>query len=156
MNRIKCTGLVFALTMLALPGCDRQTADRPPTVNLGESACHECGMIISDARFACATVVEAPRGPEARLFDDFNCQAIHEREQPELLIVTRWFCDFTTSEWIRTENAVFLSSTELRTPMASGAAAFSSEAAALNAREQVGGELMDRQALFDTLLGGQK
>ena len=150
---ITCSAITIAL--LAAPGCDRQGADGPPTVNLGESACHECGMIISDARFATATVVEAPRGAEALLFDDFNCQAIHERDHAELQILRRWCRDFNASEWIRAEDAVFLGSTELLTPMASGAAAFSSETSASEAIEQIGGEIMDRRTLFGVLLGEQ-
>lgn len=134
----------FALcaAILLLSGCDEQTADAPPSVRLGDSVCAQCNMIISDARWATATIVNGPRGPESRLFDDFNCQVNHEVEHPDRQILARWSHSHATSEWIRTEKASFLISPSLRTPMGSSIAAFASPSELEAAAAELSGEVM--------------
>jgi len=136
--------LISALltTVLLLVGCSEQAADAPPAVRLGDSVCDQCNMIISDERWATATVVEGPRGPEARLFDDFNCQVNYEIEHPDAEVLARWSHSHTTHDWIRTESAHFLMSPNLRTPMGSKAAAFASAAEAEAAETELDGDVM--------------
>lgn len=120
--------LVLALAItLPLASCDETPDDGPPTVRLAHDLCAECNMIISDERWATATIVEGPRGPEPRLFDDFNCQARYEHNHPDLTILKRWSHDHTSLEWIPTESAVFLGSDSIVSPMGSGMAAHKSE-----------------------------
>lgn len=115
---------------LALVGCGDQSADGPPAVRLGHDVCAECNMIISDARWATATIVPGPRGPEARLFDDFNCQVNFENQHVDAEIIARWSHDYVTGAWLKTEEAHYLFSRHLRTPMGSNAAAFSARSGA--------------------------
>jgi len=133
-----------ALTALLAPlaGCDKQALDGPPTVRLGDSVCEQCNMIISDERWATATIVEGPRGPRALLFDDFNCQVNHEVEHTDLDVLARWSHSHATGEWVRTDAAHFLMSPDLRTPMASGVAAFATREEAEAARAELTGDLM--------------
>ena len=109
--------------------------------------CDQCGMIISDARFATATIVEGPRGAEPLLFDDFNCQINHETEN-DLTVVARWSHDYHDSRWLRSRDAHYLLSPELRTPMASHMAAFAAEADVKRMHEEIGGEIVS----FDEML----
>ncbi|MCW5777376.1 MAG: nitrous oxide reductase accessory protein NosL [Phycisphaeraceae bacterium] len=118
--------MLLASAALGLGACGNQTADGPPAVRLGHDVCAECNMIISDGRWATATIVPGPRGPEPRLFDDFNCQVNFENEHADTEIVARWSRDHATGAWLRTENAQFVFSRDLRTPMGSNAAAFGS------------------------------
>ncbi len=126
-----------------LLGCQPDSADGPPTVRLGESVCDECNMIISDDRWATATIFEGERGPEARLFDDFNCQVNFELQHEELKVITRWSHGYADSAWIRTHEASFVASPALRTPMASGYAAFATKAQAEAFRAEATGDLLD-------------
>ncbi len=132
----------LAAVLASLLGCDRQTAISPPTVRLGDSLCNHCNMIISDERWATATMVEGPRGSEPRLFDDFNCQVNFEVAHPDLTIMTRWSHDYVTREWLRTEHAQFLISTELRTPMGSMMGAFRMTSDAETIKTELTGEVM--------------
>ncbi|MEQ9617113.1 MAG: nitrous oxide reductase accessory protein NosL [Phycisphaerales bacterium] len=127
---------------LALVGCAEPDPDAPPTVLLGDSVCVQCNMIISDERWATATVVEGPRGPEPLLFDDFNCQVNYEAEHPDRVVLTRWSRCHSSGEWMRTEDAHFLMSPNLRTPMGSMTAAFETEDAAGRTRSQLEGDVM--------------
>lgn len=130
------------LLVVVLSGCGNQPADGPPDVKLGDSVCDQCNMIISDARWATATIVQGDRGPEPRLFDDFNCQVNYEVEHPDADILARWSHGHTSGQWLRTEDATFLFSPNLRTPMGSNAAAFASRAEAESARIELSGEVV--------------
>ncbi|GIK18477.1 MAG: hypothetical protein AMXMBFR77_00530 [Phycisphaerales bacterium] len=114
---------LVAVSLLSLGGCGNQATDGPPAIRLGYDVCAECNMIISDARWATATIVPGPRGPEPRLFDDFNCQVNFENEHAGE-IIARWSHDYATGAWLKTETAQFIFSRDLRTPMGSNAAAF--------------------------------
>lgn len=138
--------------IVVTPGCGPEDADGPPAIRLGESVCDECGMILSEERFATATIIEGPRGPEPRLFDDFNCQFNYEAVHPDLGVIARWSHDYETSEWLPTNRACFLRSPGLRTPMASQTAAFATEVAANSARDELGGVVMTFEALRQHLV----
>lgn len=135
----KCLAMI-AIAMVC--GCDRTVASGPPVVRLGDSVCAECNMIISDERWATATMVEGSRGLEPRLFDDFNCQVNFEVGNKGLQIHARWSHDYATREWIPTEDAHFLIAADLRSPMGSNLAAFATIADADEIKAQSAGELM--------------
>lgn len=145
--------LISALltSSMLLIGCSEQAADGPPIVRLGDSVCDQCNMIISDQRWATATVVAGPRGPEARLFDDFNCQVNYEIEHPDAEILARWSHSHATHDWIQTEGSHFLMSPNLRTPMGSKAAAFGSASDAEAAKAQLDGDVMTFKVAWSRL-----
>jgi len=142
---------LFLVLLVSLAGCGGEVGDGPPVVRLGETVCDQCNMIISDERWATATIVDGPRGPEARLFDDFNCQVAHEAEHPDQKVHARWSHSHATNEWQRTEEATFLSSPSLRTPMGSGFAAFGSRAEAEAAQAELTGDVMSFDAAWTRL-----
>jgi len=143
MNGSLAALLFFGCSVVALTGCDRQSADAgPPAIALGNSVCAECNMIISDERFATASMIDGPRGAEPRLFDDFNCQINFENEHTDQIVLTRWSHEYDQPAWFKTQGAYFLLSPKLQTPMASSAAAFASQEAAENARQRLGGEVL--------------
>ncbi|MCC7390503.1 MAG: nitrous oxide reductase accessory protein NosL [Phycisphaerales bacterium] len=143
---------IAAVALLApLAACDRTTPDGPPRVLLGESVCEYCNMIISDDRWATSTIVDGPRGPDPRLFDDFNCQVDYEAAHPEPRMLARWSHCHKTREWLRTEHGTFLLSPRLRTPMSSKVAAFATASDAEASKAELTGELMDFASLWERL-----
>lgn len=134
--------LPAVLSLASLSGCDSQSADGPPTILLGDSVCDQCNMIISDQRWATATIVDGARGPEPLLFDDFNCQVNYEVEHENLTVLARWSFSHTTKAPVRSEDAAFLMSPNLRTPMGSRVAAFSSESEAEALKAELTGDVM--------------
>ncbi len=145
-----CVPLVVA-GVVSLSGCGERNDAGPPTIRLGDSVCDECNMIISDERWATATIVAGPRGSEPRLFDDFNCQVGYEVEHTNTEILARWSHDHATGEWVSTEQAFFLISGELRTPMGSMVAAFTSEPGAEAASLEWPGEVLTFEAAWKRL-----
>lgn len=148
--RARTTMLMAAIGMLCilLSGCGKVDPSAPPAVRLGESVCDECGMIVSDERFASATIINADRGPQTLIFDDYNCQMDFEAAHTDLDILTRWARDYTTLEWFHTRDAWFVSSPQLHTPMASNLAAFKQHTDAQRTAEQLGGETQDFSTLW--------
>ena len=124
MNAIGCIGIGSVLAIGALSGCGSVENDGPPSVRFGDSVCAECGMIVSDERFATSTIVVGDRGNQAMIFDDFNCQINFETKHAELVVVDRWSHDHGTNEWMHMADAWFVESEQLRTPMASNIASF--------------------------------
>jgi NosL len=100
-------------------------------------------MIISDERFATATVVEGDRGNQPLLFDDFNCQLIFEKKHPELVVVNRWSHDYFDSSWFDAEQGWFVHSTQIHSPMASNMVFFQLQADADKFAETVSGVVMN-------------
>lgn len=137
------------LAALTLTGCGRADETGPPTIHYGDSLCAECGMILSDERFAAATVIKGERGRALPLlFDDLNCQSIHEQRHPEPRILARWVHDHSTRRWIDARGASFVHAPTLRTPMASHVAAFASPDAARDAAKEWKGRVLAFEELW--------
>lgn len=134
--------ILFVFFASVVASCGRQDAGGPPELRVGDSVCAQCNMIISDERWATATVVDGPRGAEPRLFDDFNCQVNYEAAHPENVVLARWSHDYSEREWVRTERAHFLLSPSLRAPMGSCSAAFKSRTGAEEARSELPGDVV--------------
>lgn len=105
-------------------------------------------MIVSDERFATATIIEGDRGNEPLVFDDFNCQMIFESKHTELTVVDRWSHDHGTKEWMHMADAWFVKSDQLHTPMASHIASFASQENAQSFANPINGNTVDFKALW--------
>ncbi len=131
-------------------GCNRPDPNLPPTIRLGASVCVDCDMIISDARFASATMVKDDRGgTKPLLYDDIGDQIRYETFHPALTIRARWVHDHDTKNWLRAEDAWYVRSDDLHTPMASGIAAFATRESAAALTEKVGGDVLDFKTLWE-------
>src|SRR6187402_194120 len=99
----------------------------PQHLQYGKDACHACKMTLIDKKFG-AEIVTA-KGKVYK-FDDMNCMinfinsGYLEDETLEHILVV----DYTQpGKLISAEKAFYLKSDEIRSPMASGVAAFESE-----------------------------
>jgi len=136
--------IAFLPITLALASCTRPDPMGPPEIALDQTECVECGMIVSDERFACASIVMVEDGhTEPRVFDDINCLVLHEvtGHRPSD-IVARWVHDKDTLAWINAERAHYVWSEDLSTPMMSHIAAFVELKDAESLRERLGGETL--------------
>jgi copper chaperone NosL len=117
--------LTAALLLIGSVACSIEIDfDTPPEIAYGEEVCEECGMIISEARFAAAYVTT---DGDVRKFDDPGGMIDHHlRDQEDVAVF--WLHDFDSAEWIRSENAVLLAAEEIQTPMGHGVVAFGDQA----------------------------
>ncbi|MCS7222399.1 MAG: nitrous oxide reductase accessory protein NosL [Anaerolineae bacterium] len=98
-------------------GCQPPVSlDKAPDIRYGEDVCDKCRMIINEARFAAAYVT---RQGEVRRFDDIGDMVQYHQEHAEEVAVF-WVHDFETEEWLRADQAFFVSSADIHTPMGHG------------------------------------
>ena len=108
---------------LLLTGCN--TAPQP--IRIGQDNCDFCKMTISDNRFGAEIVTKKSK---IYKFDDEHCiiAFLHSRKVIPTLIDGIYFVDFANpNKLIKAEEAIFLQSPALKSPMNGNIAAFSNE-----------------------------
>ena len=141
--------LAMVLCVCVLGGCKPPPTDGPPQVRYGQDSCIHCGMIISDERFAAATVATVDGASRHLLFDDIGDMLAYERKHPEIQVQRRYVHDHATREWLNAAAAIYLKADGLHTPMGSGIAAFATREAAEKLSTDNPGEIAD----LDRLIG---
>jgi copper chaperone NosL len=140
MSRIWRAGPLFAaLAALLLAGC----AIEPQPIHLGSEECSHCRMAITDRQFSAQALNTKGR---AFNFDAIECMAEWVRAGeavPAADLHSLWVTDFADSEtWLPADDAVFLRSDQLRSPMGMGFSAHSSVDAARRYQGELGGEIL--------------
>lgn len=139
MKRLERTALILMLVGLAASCAPRSSEVGPPEIAYGQDICETCGMIISDARFAAATAME---DGSVLKFDDIGDMMRYHATRPNLL-VQAWFVHDNPSEtWVVAQNATFVLSPGIASPMGHGLAAFADPAAATRYAVEIGGEVL--------------
>ncbi|BDG62204.1 nitrous oxide reductase accessory protein NosL [Caldinitratiruptor microaerophilus] len=134
---------VAALAALLLTGCRGGRDPRPPAIRYDRDVCAECGMIISDERFAAAYVTKSG---EARLFDDLGDMLVYEKKDDQEPIAY-YVHDVRSRKWIPAEAAYYVRGESVKSPMGWNIAAFENEAEAREFAEKTGSRLMTWQEL---------
>jgi len=113
----------FLLAACAQPPSEPQ----PPAIAYGRDVCDACGMIISDAKFAAATVTTDGKTFK---FDDAGEMFSYHAKHPELQ-VRAWFAhDYNSQQWIPGSTAFYVIAKDIKSPMGTGVVAFADKSAA--------------------------
>lgn len=126
---------------LALVGCggDKQSGLNPPDVKYNVDT-SEMGMFVVDPRYTAAYL---PEKGDWILFDDIGELFRYRVTRfPENAVRVIWVHDYHDKTWMNAEDAWYLESPEISTPMGWGLAAFRSEGDARQMQSDVGGEVM--------------
>jgi copper chaperone NosL len=133
------TRLLAIVIALALPAC----AVEPQPILLGAEECSHCRMVISDAQFTSQALTTTGK---AFTFDAVECMAswvLAGGGGSGAELHSLWAADFADPErWIPVEEAVFLRSEQVRSPMGLGLSAHATAEAADRYRSELGGELL--------------
>jgi copper chaperone NosL len=148
------TGLLL-LTALLLGGC----GDGPRAIQFGAEECAHCRMLVSENRFASQLVTDRGR---SYVFDSIECMAEfldEAAELPEDRVRSLWVTDFAEpGSWVAAEDARFLRSESLRSPMGLNLSAHADMEAAREHQEDFGGEILSwaqvRALVADTPVRG--
>ncbi len=140
--------LTLLAAALLLAGC----AIEPQPIQFGSESCAQCWMVISEPQFAAQALNRRGR---AYSFDSIECLAAFvlrgEQVPPENLHST-WVAPLTEPEtWIRAEDAHYLRSETLRSPMGEGLSAYPSLEEARAHQTEFGGQVMTWDELLATL-----
>ncbi len=143
MQRILRWLFLIALVVLAACG-GGPAAPEPAKIRFGETTCTECGMIISQAKYASSFAYEESEGRFKSLpFDDIGDMLTHMRQHPELIPAGVWVHDYASEEWIDAETAFFVQSGAIKSPMGHGIAAFADKTAAERLAAETAGQVLD-------------
>jgi copper chaperone NosL len=150
---VRLVGVV--VTGLGLAACGRAPDPlAPPEIRYGEDVCAECNMIISERRFAAGMVIEQGGRSEALAFDDVGDLLAYEGKQPGLVVLRRYVHDYDTEEWLPAEQATFVQSSAIRSPMGHGLAAFAARDRAAAFAKELGGKVLTWDVLSPADGGG--
>jgi copper chaperone NosL len=139
---------ILPLVGAVLGGCTRQEDPlSPPSIRYGEDVCAACNMIISDPAYASAY---RTTDGDVRLFDDLGEMVVYLRTRQEPTVAT-FVHHYETQGWLMAEDAAYVRSGALKTPMGFGVAATSSPEEAWSLAERLDGRTYTFQALLQTL-----
>jgi len=129
--------------VLLLPGGEANAKE--PKIRWDEDNCAQCGMAISDRRFAAGWIEE---GGHQEKFDDIGCMVVKYRDHTPAAGTRLFARDYAADAWLDALHATYAVSEEIRSPMAYGVAAFEVAAAA----ESELGEIAAQTRTWDGLV----
>ena len=100
---------------------------KPEPIRFGKDACHHCKMTLMDPKFGAELVTKKGR---IFIFDDVNCLSDYLKESTleDVQIAHLLIIDFDQPETlIEAKSAFYIQAEEIKSPMASRIAAFSSD-----------------------------
>lgn len=127
----------FVISLAVFYGCE----PKPQPIHIGSDQCDYCRMMITEQEFASQVLNQQGR---AFKFDSVECMAAYDlssenRENFHSL----WVPDFLNrEEWLRAEEAIYLHSETLRSPMGLFLTAYSNREEAVEMQIEYGGELV--------------
>jgi copper chaperone NosL len=146
--RLKAALLICALLIAACGKTGIEPADIA-----AEDMCAFCKMAISERRYAAEFL---NRDGDAFKFDDLGCLTNYLRAKQNRDDIAAYFVmDYDAEQWVRGEQAYFVSSPEFKTPMGGGIAAFKDRSKAEEAAAKYQGKLMSFGEVFGAGLSGR-
>jgi copper chaperone NosL len=144
--RLRAIAFVM-LVSVVLTACGAGSdANGPPDIQYGRDVCVQCGMIINEEKFAAAYTLDD--GTE-KSFDDVGGLVLHQRETGDVLnLENTWVHDYETVDWVDVQNAYFVATLSVSTPMGHSILAFSDEARAQAFASSVDGEVVLWDVVF--------
>lgn len=136
-NVLNASGIAVFIALYC--GACRQGPPQPVEIQ-PEDVCARCKMAISERRYAAEFVT---RDDAAYKFDDIACMLSGFRERQTRRDVAAVFAvDYQTRRWVNAQEAFFVRSQSLKTPMGGGIVAFQEKSRAEAASRQFQGELL--------------
>jgi copper chaperone NosL len=135
------------LTISLLTSCSVE----PEPFNYGKDNCHLCKMMLMDSKFGAEILTKKGK---IYKFDDVNCLTnfLDSKEIQEEGIKNIYFADFAKpNTLVGKENAYFLQSEEIKSPMSSGIAVFSSKEDLEKNREIFNGKALNWNELSERI-----
>jgi copper chaperone NosL len=137
-------GSILSLIVLSaaiLIGCE----PKPRPINYGSDECAYCRMMITDAEFGSQIVNNQGRSYK---FDSVECMVAYDLTEEGENFHSKWVPNFLDrEEWLNAEEAVYLHSETLRSPMGLFLSAYSNQESAEEMKEEYGGDIVDYETV---------
>lgn len=141
------TAVALGCSLFLIANCQKQSI--APVAVAPEDMCSYCKMAISEKQYA-AELIDTDGQPFK--FDDIGCMANFIRTKKNTEKSVAYFVmDFNERQWIKAEEAYYVRSSELHTPMSGGIIALKDQSRAKEAAEKYHGTLLR----FADVLKGQ-
>ncbi len=141
---IKRNVLFLIMCVSAFASCAQQKLE--PVAIVPEDMCSFCRMAISEKRYA-AELLDSEG--EVFKFDEIGCMVnFIERNQFDDKTTVRFVMDFDERTWIKAEDAYYVASPEITTPMNGNVIAFTTELKAQQAAERFHGRIQRFEEVF--------
>jgi copper chaperone NosL len=135
--------LIVGVTVLA--NCQKQSI--APVALAPEDMCSYCKMAISEKRYA-AELIDSEG--QAFKFDDIGCMSNFIKSKRNAANTIAYFVmDYDEPKWIKAEDAYYVRSSELQTPMNGGIVGFKTESNAQEVAGKFHGKLIRFKDIFD-------
>lgn len=135
-------GLIICFSALA--SCQQQRLE--PVALAPEDMCSFCRMAISEKRYAAQLL---DNQGQVFKFDDIGCMAnFMQRNNIDGTTVARFVMDFDERIWIKAEDAYYVHSSEVTTPMNGSVIAFTTQTKAQQAAEKFHGKIQRLEDVF--------
>jgi len=133
--------MTLAVSLLLFTGCEPE----PQPIELGSDQCAYCRMMITEQEFGSQILNKQGR---AFKFDSVECMAAYDITEDGENFHSKWVPDFLNREnWVNAEEAVYLHSETLRSPMGMYLTAYSDRQTAEEMKEEYKGEIIDYDAV---------
>ena len=109
--------LALLVLFMFLISCSDKPDDGPVNIYYGEDICERCKMIISEKDFA--SQYQLSNGKSVK-FDDLGCMIHYMDEEDNLNISSVYVMDYSSKEWIDGQDAYYIWSQNITTPMGHG------------------------------------
>ena len=136
-RRIWITGLIAA--GLVAVSCSQ----KPAPLHLNSDECAHCKMMITDPRFAAQIVTVKGKAVKFDAIECLAAYAVQRQSESELQNAKLWVSDFNNpGSWITVDEAVFVKSEEIQSPMGESLLAFGDRAEAESHLKEFPGKLI--------------
>jgi copper chaperone NosL len=118
--------------------CQKRTVE--PVAIAAEDMCSYCKMVISEKQYA-AELIDSEG--QAFKFDDIGCMLNFVKKGSVSISASSFFVmDFDERQWIKADDAYYVRSSDLTTPMNGGIIAFKDRSPARQAADKYHGKLL--------------
>jgi copper chaperone NosL len=133
--------MLLVLSVAIFMGCE----PKPQNINYGSDECAYCRMMITDAEFGSQILNNQGRSYK---FDSVECMTAYDLTEEGGNFHSKWVPNFLNrEEWLMAENAVYLHSETLRSPMGLFLSAYLNREAAEEMKAQYGGEIVNYETV---------
>jgi copper chaperone NosL len=131
-------GALFICLLIGLCSC-QSTAELKPSDITSTDTCTFCKMTIDQVQYAAEFIT---KDGFTRKFDDIGCMIKHSDKVKKTNIAAYYVMDYANKQWVKGEEAQFVQSEKIETPMNSGIIAFKDKSTADNVASQYGGKVV--------------